>query len=553
MAMNNRSASGLSRFADSSVEGLLRKRIFACALVALGTSSPGAEAASSTPETVESQCTALESATFARIQDAPTQVIKAQLVDPTHTNPRYCQVTGYVTPQVGFELRLPVANWNGKFIEIGCGGHCGDTKWASWCPLDRGYACITSDAGHKGLSGDVLWGYENLQAKMDWGYRAPHVTALAGKAITEHYYHAAARESYFLGCSTGGRQALQEAQRFPWDFNGIIAGAPPVNLSAVYMTLAWGILATHDKSGKPLLGKTDLELVTDAALAKCDLDDGVKDGIISDPRNCHFDPTELTCKANQSSRCLTPVQVDAVNKVYAGPTTSEGVRITPGGPMRGSEYGYSIDEPAGPWSNFYVGTDGKRSLVESSVIAGLQYLFFTPELAAGWKLSDLDFDSDYKRLGIMESLYDSNNPDLRRFKAAGGKLLSYQGTNDVAVLPQITEDYYETVERTIGGREATQSFFRLFVLPGVEHCGGGAGADTVDYLSALEAWVEDGRAPDRLVAAHLKESHTMIDIPSFPLDQGQIQFTRPVYPYPTKTKYRGHGDPNDAANFGPAN
>jgi Tannase and feruloyl esterase len=527
--------------------------IFIRGIVAGGANALSGPAQAEEPETdVSAQCKSLESADFSNIFDAPTQIAKAKMVEAKGEAPAYCQVQGYVTPQVGFELRLPTANWNKKFIEIGCGGHCGDTNWTYWRHSEKGYACIVSDAGHKGTGSDGLWGYSNLQAKLDWGYRAAHVVALAGKAITEHFYQEAAKKSYFMGCSTGGRQALQEAQRFPWDFDGIIAGAPPVNLSTVYMTFAWGILATHDKRGKPLLGKVDLKLVTDAAIAQCDLDDGVKDGTIGDPRHCRFDPAELTCKANQTTACLTPVQVDAVKKVYAGPMISEGVKLSLGGPLPGSEYGRWNDNSGGGWSVAYLGVDGKPATYEPLVIAGLEYLFFSPELGSSRKLIDFDFDRDYKRMGVMESLYDSSNPDLRKFKAAGGKLLSYQGTNDISVLPQITEDYYETVERTKGGREATQSFYRLLVLPGVEHCGGGDGADTVDYLSTLEAWVEDGKAPDRLMAAHMKKNHTLDDMPSFPLDPNQVQFTRPVYPYSTRAKYRGRGDPNVAESFGPS-
>lgn len=532
-------------------------KIILLAMLALGGTSGVADVVSSISDaSVTAQCKALEGADFSGVQDAPTQVTEAKLVESTGSAPGYCQVQGYVTPQVGFELRLPVANWNKKFIEFGCSGHCGAIGLEGSpnecdAPLRKGYACIASDMGHKGTGGDGLWSLNNLQAKLDWGFRATHVVALAGKAISEHYYQGTPKKSYFWGCSTGGRQALQEAQRFPWDFDGIIAGAPPVNLSTLYMTFAWGILATHDTDGKPLLGKADLKLVTDAAIAKCDLDDGLKDGIISDPPRCRFDPAELTCKANQTSSCLTRVQVDAVKKVYTGPMTSGGVKLSPGGPMPGSEYGRWNDEWGGNWSVAYLGTSGKPAAYEPLVTEGLRDLFFLPEFGAAWKLSDFDFDRDYKRMGIMESLYDSSNPDLRKFKAAGGKLLSYQGTNDISVLPQITEDYYETVERTMGGREATQSFFRLFVLPGVEHCGGGDGADTVDYLSALESWVEDGKAPDRLIAAHMKSQRTT-EIPKFPVAPSQVQFTRPVYPYPTKAKYQGRGDPNDAASFGPA-
>jgi hypothetical protein len=528
----------------------------ACALIELlPAGASAAEADSVTSAAVK--CQALENANFSGIPDAPAQVTAAKLEAVKEYLPAHCQVNGYVTPQVGFELELPVTNWNKKFIEIGCGGHCGviefDGHNSCEGPLRKGYACIVSDMGHKGTAADGLWGLDNLQAKVDWGFRATHVAALAGKAIAEHYYQDVPKKSYYMGCSTGGRQGLQEAQRFPWDFDGIIAGAPPVDMSTLYMTDAWSILVTHDTDGKPLLGEADLKLVTDAAIAKCDLDDGVKDGIISDPRHCRFDPSELTCRANQTSGCLSPSQVDAVKKVYAGPVTSGGVKLSPGGPMPGSEFGHENDDL--DWGVAFVGVSGKPATTEPLVTEGLRDLMFLPELGSAWRLSDFDFDRDYKRLGVMESLYDASNPDLRKFKATGGKLLAYQGTNDISVLPQITEDYYEAVERTMGGREATQSFFRLFVLPGVEHCWGGDGADTLDFLSALEAWVEKGEAPNRLIAAHLKKptkKETMLDMPGFPLDPGNIQFTRPVYPYPTKARYQGRGDPNDAASFGPS-
>lgn len=516
-----------------------------------------AEADSLTTAAVK--CKALESADFSGIPDAPSQVTAANPVAAKEGLPAHCRVDGYVSPQVGFELELPVANWNEKFIEIGCGGHCGvialDGRTGCEVPLRKGYACIVSDMGHKGTGADGLWGLGNLQAKMDYGFRATHVAAVAGKAIAEHYYQDAPRRSYYMGCSTGGRQALQEAQRFPWDFDGIVAGAPPVNWSTLYMTYAWNIRVTHGAGGKPLLSKADLKLVTDAAIAKCDLDDGLRDGIISDPRHCGFDPAELICRANRTSGCLTLAQVEAVKKVYAGPMTSTGVKLSLGGPMPGSEYGDWNDTWGGNWSAAYVGFNGKPAVEEPLVTEGLRYLMFLPEPGSAWKLSDFDFDRDYKRFGVMESLYDSSNPDLRKFKATGGKLLAYQGTNDAGVLPQIIEDYYETVERIMGGREATQSFFRLFVLPGVEHCWGGEGADTVDFLGAIEAWVEEGKAPDRLIAAHLKkqsEKLAMFDVPDFPLDPANIKFTRPVYPYPTKARYQGRGDPNDAASFGPS-
>lgn len=498
-------------------------------------------------------CRTLAAAGFSDIPDAPTQIVETKETKGEDV-PTYCHVKGYISPSIGFRLALPW-HWNGKFVEGGCGRHCGadslvdkDGDWflaTNVCgpALRKGYACIWSDMGHPGTGSDALWGFNSLQAKLDWGFRATHVAALAGKAIVERFYAEAPKRSYFNGCSTGGRQALQEAQRFPWDFDGIIAGAPPVDLASLYVAFAWEFQATRDHRGRVLVGESEGKLLTDAAMAKCDLDDGVKDGIISDPLHCAFDPSELACKSGQTRDCLRSEQLAALAKIYAGPATPEGVRLTLG----------SLILPG----NEYTVLKGLSGLERAKglVADGLRYLFFFPEESPTWTLRDFDFSRDYKRLGVMGSLYDASNPDLRKFKAAGGKILVYQGMND-SFLARQAIDYYETVERTMGGRKETQSFFRLFVLPGVDHCGGGDGADTVDYLSALEAWVEEDKAPDWLIAARLKGNpdvfQKFLHPPSFPLDPQRIQFTRPVYPYPIGAKYTGRGDPNDAANFTPS-
>jgi feruloyl esterase len=380
---------------------------------------------------------------------------------------------------------------------------------------------------------------------MDWGFRATHVVALAGKGLAAHFYREPPRKSYFMGCSTGGRQALQAAQRFPWDFDGIVAGAPPIDLSMIYMTFAWAHRAALDPRGKPLLGKPELKLLTDAALARCDLDDGAKDGVIGDPWQCSFDPAELTCPAGKNRDCLTAAQVSAAKSIYTGPQTSQGKRLSTGGPVVGSEFGREGSDFG--WASFFgpVGDFGGYAQMSDGAF---RYLFFVPEPGPMWKLGDLNFDRDYQRFGVMESLYSAGNPDLRRFKAAGGKLLIYHGLNDNAVPPSSVVDYYETVERTMGGRKETQDFLRLFLLPGVGHCAGGAGAGTVDYLSALETWVEESKAPDRLIASSLKDGDPWHP-PLFPLPQDRIQFTRPVFPYPMRAQYDGHGDRNDATSF----
>jgi feruloyl esterase len=395
-----------------------------------------------------------------------------------------------------------------------------------------------------------LWAHGNLMAKLDWGYRAQHVVAVAGKALTEHYFGRRPKRSYFVGSSTGGRQALQEAQRFPLDFDGIVAIAPPVDLATVYVMFAWGIQTIHDRAGMPLLGRQELELLTEAALAKCDMSDGLRDRIIGDPFACAFDPSQLICSARQEVGCLRSEQVEAARKIYAGPLNSKGERLSLGGPVVGSEIGHWDKDPRDGWGMSYLGLPISSFSYERLITDGMRYLFFWPENGPSWQLSEFDFDRDPRRMAVMQALYDSSNPDLRKFKTAGSKLLIFQGLNDNSVLPRQTIDYYETVERTMGGRALTQSFCRLFLLPGVGHGGGGEGAGSVDYLSAIEAWSEEVKAPDRLIAARLKNENWR-QPPTFPLDPDQIQFTRALYPYPLKAKYLGRGDPNDADSFGP--
>jgi hypothetical protein len=503
--------------------------------------------------TLAKQCTALQHIDFSIVQDAPTQITEARLIKG---DPVYCQVQGYVSPQVGFEIRLPVHNWNGKFMETGCAAACG-TIMINWlCPslLRKGYACIASDMGHEGAIDNGLWAYNNLQAEIDWGFRAAHVTALAGKAITERFYKKAPDKSYFMGCSTGGREGMFEAQRFPWDFDGIIAGAPASDQSRIALVRLSAALAMRASDGTPILSHADLQLAHNAVVAACDMNDGVRDGLIGDPRACKFDPEELVCKGNATKGCLSLQQVNALKKIYSGPKTSTGKRIyADGALMPGSELAFGEYYP-GHFSSFD--------------IDDLRYMTFMPDPGPNWQLSDLNFDRDYKRFGMMESLNAANNPDLRAFKTNGGKLILYQGWADAGaggVPPLFTVDYYETAQKTMGGSAATQDFFRLFMIPGMGHCGGGEGALDIDYVSYLDNWVENGKAPDVIVGAHIDTdrldrflSKHDSKSPTFPRelelflnDPRSAKFTRPVYPYPLRAKYRGSGDPNDAASFVP--
>jgi Tannase and feruloyl esterase len=500
-----------------------------------------------TAHDVSDTCGALASADFSGVSDAPAQVTNSALVRATSNVPAFCQVQGYVAPQVGFELRLPVSHWNGKFIELGCGGWCG-TIYGEECnaSLRKGYACIVTDGGHKGRGDDGLWAQNNLQAQIDFGYRAIHVTALAGKAIVERYYKATPRYSYFNGCSTGGYQALVEAQRFPWDFNGIIAGAPDLDHADTQMRVIWHLRSFFAPDGTPLLKRKDLELVHQAALAKCDLDDGLHDGIIGNPVGCKFDPSVLLCAHGQSVGCLSKAQVDAVTKIYFGPVNSKGEPISTRGFFPGSELGWSDWTP-----------EGLHSAEEF-----FRYALFTPSPGSHWTAQDFDFDRDYKRLGIG-AFYTDTNPDLRKFKATGGKLIAYQGGSDPIEIPGALYDYYETTERTMGGGAATQSFFRLFIMPGMNHCMGGDGVNEADFLGAVEAWVEMNRAPDVIIGSHIdldqfmkthdwRSESFLTEFENFRGDPANVRFTRPLYPYPAYAKYKGTGDPKKAGNFRPA-
>jgi hypothetical protein len=513
---------------------------------------------SSAQDAPETQCRQIASADFSGIPDAPTQVSAADLVKEKSDVAAYCKVEGYVHPQVGFELRLPLTNWNGKFIEVGCGGWCGSINTiACNAPIRRGYACIATDMGHKGSGVDVLWAEHNLQALIDFGYRATHVGALAGKAIAARFYSKPPNRSYFMGCSTGGYQGITSAQKFPWDFDGVVAGAPDIDGAAASLRGAWILRTLLDEYGKPRLTKEDLQIVHDAALARCDKDDGIHDGIIGNPSACHLNARDLVCRAGQTQRCLTSSKFDAVAKLYAGPMNSKGEKISTGGFLPGSELAWLEFWPADSLEQFYrYGIPGYSTREQ-------------------WKYTDFDFDHDPQRMGLA-AYYDNSNPDLRKFKQGGAKLIVYHGATDTIDLPGAMTDYYETVEKTMGGRKATQDFFRLFLIPGMNHCTGGKGAFTVDWLSILEAWVEKGRAPNVVTSVHVRDDYLasapLPDLPTplpsnttpeeragivayflqHPLSsQIPISFRRPVYPYPSYAQYKGKGDVNLEKNFTP--
>jgi feruloyl esterase len=471
---------------------------------------PGTGAPAGDPKAA---CEALKTTDFSTTRHAPSLVVSAVAQAATAELPALCLVNGQIAPTIGYRMWLPLGTWNGKYAQGGCGGRCGDIL-NDGCQIvvSRGYACLAADMGHKGTFYDNLWAIDNVPGEIDFGFRSTHVANITGKAVTTRFYGKAPRYSYYFGASTGGRQGLVEAQRFPQDFDGIIAGEPAMGLPGTPQPEAGPALrASVDaliKDNKAVISPSEVLMIHEAALARCDMDDNLKDGIISDPRSCGFRPEQLQCDGAKSASCLDQAQVAALRQVYAN------------GAMPGSEKG---------WIGAYVQKDGSVG----------RYAF------------RLGNSYDYPYDWIMG---DATNPDLRAFKARGGKLILYQGWADEATYPLHPVVYYETVERLMGGRAQTQDFFRLFMLPGQNHIPQvGGGAETVDYLSYLEAWVERGIAPDVLLAERMKELAGFAGPVTYTryLTPANVAFSRPVYPYPVRARFSGRGNPATADNWVP--
>jgi len=488
--------------------------------------------------TVE-QCKALASADFGQLQEAPTRITSAVPIDAKAGVPAHCKVEGYVAPQIGIELRLPLTSWNGKVLTQGCGAMCGEMLGSSGCveAASRGYACVTTDMGHKGLPYDGKWAYNNPQAEIDFGHRATHVATLAAKAISSAFYSASPKYSYFRGCSTGGRQALVAAQRYPYDFDGIIGGAPVLYQSmGPPLQLFWGTSVNFDKAGNPILDAKKLPLIARAAMSACDANDGVKDGVIDRPLQCNFDPAKLKCSGSNGDDCLTQAEVAVVQKTYAGPTTSKGVRLMPSGQLPGSELswaGYIENGKAAP--NYGFGSEV------------LRYLAFDIDPGPSFDVTKFDWDRDPQRMSL--STMSAGNPDLTLFKQAGGKLILFHGMADPAIFYTTTTEYYDLATQTMGGPKSMSEFARLYAMPGMYHCRSGTGTNYADMLGALDAWVEGGKAPDAITGYHIEQETKGPADPPVAFDPASATFSRPIYPYPDFAAYDGSGDWKDAKNF----
>jgi feruloyl esterase len=441
--------------------------------------------------------------------------------------PSFCRVAGAIRAtaesDIRFELWLP-ENWNGKFMQTGNGGAAGAIVYDSLVdPLLRGYAVANTDTGHQGAGGDFAWAFNQPQKLIDYQYRAVHELTVTGKAITAARYGRPANRSYWLGCSTGGRQGLKEAQRYPEDYDGIVAGAPANNWSPL-MALS---VVIQQNLGPEALPVAKLGLLKEAAIATCDAGDNVRDRVIANTSTCDFDPASLQCAAGASDQCLTPSEVAAANRIYRGAVSRLGEVLMPGtGP--GSEPLWAAY--AGP--QFAIGTSYFRSVVMND---------------PRWDPATFDVDRDLARAERVDNgAAKAMDPDLSEFVRRGGKLLMYHGTTD-GLIPYLNSiNYHEAVVEEIGERRAADSV-KLYIVPGMDHCAGGEGAYAVDWLTPLERWVELGETPSALPAS--QPGGVPFSPPGAPPAPPIEPFTRPVCPYPQVATYRGDGDVDDAASF----
>jgi Tannase and feruloyl esterase len=460
----------------------------------------------------------------------------------------FCRVQGAINPSVdsdiNFEVWLPPAgNWNGKYQGVGNGGFAGSLilNPMTWS-LEAGYAVSGTDTGHSGGPLDSRWALGHPEKIVDFGWRAIHETADASKAIIADYYGKAPAHAYFSGCSDGGREALMEAQRFPKDYDGIVAGAP-ANYWTKLLTNSVGIeQALEQRNG--WLSPEKLSIVTKAVLAACH----GEDGYIGDPRQCHFDPSSVVCKTGQSDGCLSEPEAAALRKIYSGAEGSDGKPIFPG---------YSPGGEAGQaaWALWITGSDPKRTA--GSLLYGFGTGYFANMVyhKTDWRIGDENVSDDLaEAVKQTGTALDAADPDLSAFKAAGGKLIQYHGWSDAGVPPRSSIDYYESVVAKMAGPDAVRSFYRLFMAPGMAHCGGGPAPNAIggvfgspspsrdpkhDLVVALAHWVEDGVAPDEMVATGYRDGD-----PSKGIEAQRLWCA-----YPETARYSGQGDRKDPASF----
>ena len=533
------------------------KRVSAAVLlgVALGlfATTPGRTAV-----TADQKCQALKSFSWPNlvldaVEYVPAGPAKGRPgAPPGAMLPEHCLFRATLSPRkgadgqqlgIGMELRLPI-DWNGRFDFQGGGGldgvlqpSYGSTNPAFPPALARGFAVVSTDGGHRGKSMmDARFALDQ-QGRLDYAYNAVDQTTQVAKAVITAFYGRKPDYSYFVGCSNGGRQAMIAAERFPTYFDGIVAGDPTFRLAWTNVDQAWNEVvlaraAPKDANGKPIiseaLSESDLKLVGDAVLKACDAKDGLKDGMINDFRACHFDPAVLTCKGAKTDSCLAPKQVTALKELMGGPHDSKGHQLYASFP-----YDSGISGRAFRSMHFGTSQTGQMNAADATLgFDSLRYYSMTPP-DPNFDVMKFNFDHDIERIRETSKIDDADATYLVTF-ASHGKLLMYHGLSDQGLSPLDTAAWYDKLHTSTGG--VTQDWARLFMVPGMTHCGGGEATDRFDVLTALQDWVEKGQAPDRILA---KAG------PNTPWPGRE----RPLCPYPKVARYAGSGSSEDAANF----
>ena len=461
--------------------------------------------------------------------------------------PAFCRVAIDLRPSadsdIKMEVWLPLGEWNGKFQGRGNGGFAGEIDYhAMAVAVHQGYATAGTDTGHAAAGTDARWALNHPEKIVDFGYRAIHEMTQTAKTVIKEFYGNRLQHSYFASCSNGGRQALMEAQRFPADYDGIIAGAPANYWTHLVTSAVWNAQATTSDDAS-YIPASKLPAIAGAVNEACDAQDGVTDGILNDPRKCRFDPATILCKAENSDKCLTAPQVTALKKLYEGAQDSHGNKIFPG-LLPGAE-----DGPGG-WAPWITGQAPGKSLL---------FAF------GGGFFTDMVYDNpdwSYKNAELGEAVnaadtklaktLNATDANLGPFKTRGGKLIIYHGWDDPAISALNTVDYYNQVVSTMG-KQNVDAFARLYMVPGMQHCDGGVGPDSFGQSGpspvendaqhslqlSVERWVEKGVAPSTIIATKYAGRGA----------SGDVEMTRPLCPYPQIAKYKGSGDSNDAANF----
>jgi feruloyl esterase len=437
--------------------------------------------------------------------------------NPYKELPEFCRVAATIKPthdsDIKVEVWLPANGWNGKFQAVGNGGWAGVISYSAMAEAVRGgYASASTDTGHVGGRG--TFALDHPEKLIDFAWRSEHEMTVKAKDVIKAFYGSGPKLSYWNGCSTGGRQGLKEAQKFPEDYDGIIAGAP-ANRTAISLWIAHAVL----KDPASYIPASKYPIIHEAALAACDSRDGLKDRLIDDPSKCNFDPKVLLCKDGDGPACLTAPQVEAAKKIYSpaiNPRTGQQMFASM---VPGTELGWGV-QAAGPEPS-------------ANIYDQYRYVVFKDP---NWDWKTFDFDKDVVRGDLPENLImNATDPNMKAFFSRGGKLLLYHGWSDPNVPAVNTIKYFNSVVDVMGGEANVSNNARLFLAPGMGHCGGGEGPNTFDKIGPLEKWVEQGIAPSLLHASHSTN--------------GKVDRTRPLCPYPQVAKYKGSGSIDDAANF----